>query len=128
MNKVSCQTRCIFFIILLICFYLPKNPIIELQRVLSLSPAPIERIFGIKSLFSGATTAFHYAVRGDIIYAFKFNIVYPFFFIISIKYLIKGELYNITNKKEEFNFFFIIFILSLINNYTINIYDIFIVI
>jgi hypothetical protein len=42
---------------------LDRNPVVRLEAKLGLSPSPLERLFGIRGLFSGMTEATYQLVR-----------------------------------------------------------------
>jgi hypothetical protein len=58
---------------------LDHNPLVRLQALLGLSPSPLERLFGIRGLFSGMTEATYRLTLLDVIGAGEANIlVFPF--------------------------------------------------
>ncbi|WP_439526072.1 DUF2752 domain-containing protein [Roseovarius mucosus] len=56
---------------------LARNPIVYLQASLGLSPAPLERLTGFKTVFSGMSEAFHRMATGDFWGAFSANFLAP---------------------------------------------------
>ena len=51
--------RLFLFFLLLLFFSLENNPLVRLEAIIGLSPSPIEKIFGVKSFFSGMTEGVH---------------------------------------------------------------------
>ena len=54
---------------------LDRNPVVRLEAKLGLSPSPLERLFGIRGLFSGMTEATYQLVRLDLGRALAANIL-----------------------------------------------------
>jgi hypothetical protein len=54
---------------------LDRNPLVRLEAVLGLSPSPLEKLFGVKGLFSGITEGMHRLVYGDVTGALAANIL-----------------------------------------------------
>src|SRR6185503_9687830 len=54
---------------------LDRNPVVRLEAKLGLSPSPLERLFGIRGLFSGMTEATYQLVRLNLGRALAANIL-----------------------------------------------------
>lgn len=93
-----------------------KNPIVKFEAKFGFSPSPIERIFGIKSLFSGMTEGVHQFVRMNIIASLEANVFAPFVIPLALYYCLTWNIPKIDNKKKEVIFFSGFIVLSIIVN------------
>ena len=68
------------------------NPIVRLQATIGLSPSPIEKLFGLKSLFSGMTEGVYQLLNLNFRESVKANIFSPvivpllFYFLINVSH------------------------------------------
>jgi hypothetical protein len=79
--------------------YLPANPLVRLEAVLGLSPAPLERYLGIKSVFSGMTEGMHRLVHGELNKALEANILTPLVACVLLCWAVKGG--RLTTRRQE---------------------------
>jgi hypothetical protein len=93
-----------------------NNPVVKLEAVLGLSPSPIERLFGIKSLFSGMTEGVHQFMRMDIKSSIRANIFAPFVMPIVIYGVLTWKIPKIDTRNKEYIFFAIFIGLSVVIN------------
>ncbi len=93
-----------------------NNPIVKLEALIGLSPSLTERIFGVKSLFSGMTAGVHYFVNLDLISSVKANVFAPLIIPILSYYLASWSVPKIDSREKEFMFFSIFVGLSVIVN------------
>lgn len=107
----------VFIIVLLFAFaFIENNPIVRLEALLGLSPSPVERLFGVKSLFSGMTEGVHRLARWELILAFRAN---PFAILVPPIIVYCCLLWRfpvIDTKKKEKIFFSVFIFLSLLVN------------
>lgn len=96
--------------------YIENNPIVRLEAVLGLSPAPLERFFGIKSLFSGMTESVHQFVRLNFVSSFRSNpfgpLVIPVFVVCCLFWWVP----TLDTKKKEIIFFLLFITASAVVN------------
>ncbi len=108
--------RLSLLIFLLLFAYIENNPIVKLEARLGLSPSPIERLFGVKSLFSGMTEGVHQFVNLNFAASFKANpfapLVLPFITYCCLFWWFP----KIDSKNKEAIFFAVFALLSLIVN------------
>ena len=83
---------------------LDQNPIIHLQSVLGLSPAPFERFTGFRTLFSGMSESFHRLAVGDVPGAIDANFLSPFFALAFISALVTWKWPKLNCRRDEFVF------------------------
>jgi len=76
-NKPNKILRLLLLLFIVGLASIDKNPIIRLEAVIGLSPSPIERIFGLKSLFSGMSEGLYQLVNLNFSHAIKANILTP---------------------------------------------------
>lgn len=107
----------LLIIILLACFALiENNPVVRLEAVLGLSPSPIERFFGTKSLFSGMTEGVHQFVRLNIMTSVEANIFSPLVIPALVFFISTWRVPKIDTKKKEQVFFLVFIAMSAIVN------------
>ena len=92
------------------------NPIVKLEAKLGLSPAPIERFFKIKSLFSGMTEGTYQLLNRNIRGALEANVFTPLVLAYLICLLFFYRSMKINTKKKEIIFFLVFIILSILVN------------
>ena len=95
---------------------LDENPVVRLEAILGLSPSPIEKLFGVKSVFSGMTEACHKITNFEFKKALEVNFLVPIFVILGIYFVLIGKLPKIDSKRKELSFFAITLILSILIN------------
>lgn len=96
--------------------HIDNNPIVRLEAWLGLSPPPIERFFGVKSLFSGMTEGVNQFAKLNLAASFKANpfapLVLPFvsFCCLSWRFPV------IDSRRKEITFFALFVLFSLVVN------------
>ncbi len=107
----------LLIIIALICFvFIENNPVVRLEAELGISPSPIERFFGIKSLFSGMTEGVHQFVRLNFLASVRANVFAPFVIPIVVFFIFTWKIPKVDTKKKEYTFFLMFIVMSLIVN------------
>ena len=110
--------RLLLFFLLLLFFSLENNPLVRLEALIGLSPSPIEKIFGVKSLFSGMTEGVNQMAMFNIENALKANIFSPLVIPLLLLLFLRGKAPKIKTKKHELIFFSsFIFLSILVNTY-----------
>jgi hypothetical protein len=107
-----------FLLILMLAGFasMENNPVVKLEAMLGLSPSPIERLFGIKSLFSGMTEGVHQFVRMNLKLSIMSNLFAPFVMPIAIYCVLTWKIPKIDTRKKEYIFFAIFIGLSVVIN------------
>jgi hypothetical protein len=95
---------------------LERNPIVRLEAKLGLSPSPLERLFGVKGLFSGMTEGMYRLIHGDILGAMSANILTPFFAVVVSSCFIAGYRPRIETRGDEIVLFVSVVVLSVLVN------------
>ena len=90
---------------------IPNNPLVILQARLGLSPAPLERYLGVKSLFSGMTEGAHQLAHLNFRSAFEANIFSPLLITVIAIMIVFWRFPKIHTKTQEMSFF-IFFVLA----------------
>lgn len=80
---------------------LAQNPIIHLEGILGLSPAPFERFTGFRTLFSGMSEAVHRLAVGDIPGAIDANFLAPLLALAFILALVTWRLPKLRCRRDE---------------------------
>jgi hypothetical protein len=97
--------------------YIDNNPIVRLEAWLGLSPSPIERFFGVKSLFSGMTEGVNQFARLNLAASFNANpfapLVLPFVSFCCLNWWFPV----IDSRRKEVAFFVLFVFLSLVVNF-----------
>lgn len=93
-----------------------NNPIVKLEAILGLSPSPIERLFGIKSFFSGMTEGVHQFVHMDIESSIRANVFAPFVMPALIYGVLTWKIPKIDTRKKEYIFFAVFIGFSIVVN------------
>lgn len=96
--------------------FIEKNPVVRLEAILGLSPAPLERFFGIKSLFSGMTEGVHQFARLNIEASVKANIFSPLVIPLVVFFISTWKIPKIDTKNKEYVFFLVFIGMSVIVN------------
>jgi hypothetical protein len=97
---------------------LDHNPIVALNSQLGLSPSLMERVFGIKGIFSGMTEGMFRLSRGEIEQSMAANVLTPFFAIAVVGCVIAGVRPRIKTKTAEWIVIFSTVLLVFIVNIT----------
>ena len=108
--------RILVGVFLALFFSLDKNPVVRLEAVLGLSPSPLERFFGVKSVFSGMTEGIVRFMNLEIRSAFEANIFSPLVVPLICLLLVIGRVPQINSKRRECSFFASIIIMSVMVN------------
>ncbi len=93
-----------------------NNPLVKLEAKLGLSPAPLEKFFSIKSLFSGMTEGVHQFTRLNIEEAIKANIFSPFVIPLVVFVILTWRIPKLDTSNKEYVFFASFIGLSVIVN------------
>jgi len=93
-----------------------NNPLVKLEAKLGLSPSPIERIFGIKSFFSGMTEGVHQIANLNFYNAIQANIFSPIIVLLFIYFWITWDIPKIDTRKKEVTFFSVFILCSVVVN------------
>ena len=95
---------------------LERNPVVVIIAKLGLSPSPLERLFGVKGVFSGMTEGMFRLVHGNFLGALDANVFTPAFAVVFIVCVLTGYRPKIKNRKQELIFLLLVVFLSLIVN------------
>jgi hypothetical protein len=82
-----------------------NNPVVRLEAFLGLSPSPLERFFGIKSLFSGMTEGVHQFVRLNLAESIRANLFAPLVVPLLVFLVVTWRFPKIDSKQKEAIFF-----------------------
>lgn len=82
-----------------------RNPLVRLEALLGLSPAPLERVLGLKGPFSGMTEGIHRLAHGNLVGSVQANIFTPAFAILVATCCLSGWRPRIRTKRQERGFF-----------------------
>ena len=103
--------------ILLVAFFsLEPNPLVRLEALLGLSPAPLEKHLGIRSLFSGMTEGVVRTLHGDLREAIRANVFSPLVVPLLMFFLWIGKVPALASRRSEISFFCGFVLLSVIVN------------
>ena len=108
--------RLFLFFLLLLFFSLENNPLVRLEAIIGLSPSPIEKIFGVKSLLSGMTEGVHQMAFLNVQDALNANIFSPIVIPLLLLLFIRGKIPKIKTRKHELVFFSSFIFLSVLVN------------
>lgn len=95
---------------------LEQNPLVRLQAILGLSPAPLERLLGIKNLFSGMTEGVHRLALLDFRGSVSANVFAPAALFIVTAAILTWKVPKIHSRANEVAFFTIFLVLSILVN------------
>lgn len=95
---------------------LDRNPVVALIAKLGLSPSPLERLFGIKGMFSGMTEGMFRLVHGDIAGAIAANVLTPAFAVVFVSCVAIGYRPQIRTRQQEWVFLLSVVFLSVFVN------------
>lgn len=115
-NKPSFAWRLVLIIIVAVFAAIDNNPVVKLEAVLGLSPSPIERLFGVKSLFSGMTEGVHQFVRMDFESSIKANIFSPLVIPLISYVILAWRFPKLKTRRQEYMFFGVFIMLSFVVN------------
>lgn len=107
-----------FLLLLVIIWFMAieNNPLVRLEAILGLSPPPIERFFGMKSLFSGMTEGVQQFVRLNFESSIESNIFSPLIVAMIIFAILTWNVPKLDSKEKEYVFFCIFILLSAVVN------------
>ena len=108
--------RLFLFFLLLLFFSLENNPLVRLEAIIGLSPSPIEKIFGVKSLLSGMTEGVHQMAFLNVQDALNANIFSPIVIPLLLLLFIRGKIPKIKTRIHELVFFSSFIFLSILVN------------
>lgn len=115
-QKPHLAVRLLVILLLAAFAFIENNPVVRLEAVLGLSPSPIERFFGIKSLFSGMTEGVHQFVRLNVMASIEANIFSPLVIPIVVFFISTWRVPKIDTKNKEQVFFLAFIVMSAIVN------------
>ncbi len=92
------------------------NPLVRIEAQVGLSPAPLERFFGIKNFFSGMTEGAHRLARFDFLGSLEANIFTPLFLAASVLAILMWRVPKVDTRAKELVFFVVFVGLSLVVN------------
>ena len=90
------------------------NPIVRFEAVIGLSPSPIERIFGVSSLFSGMTQALHSLAHLEFGKAVSANFLVVLVPVFAVAWSLGWDIPKLDSRYKE-NVFFVLVILASIS-------------
>lgn len=107
-----------FMLLALLCIFLTleNNPLVRLEAIIGLSPSPIERFFGIKSLFSGMTESINQVANLNLRQSIEANIFGLPFLIISVFFITTWKFPKLDTRVKEAMFFLLFLTMSAIVN------------
>ena len=108
--------RLLLFLLLLLFISIENNPLVRLEAIIGLSPSPIEKIFGVKSLLSGMTEGVHQMAFLNVQDALNANIFSPLVMPLLLLLFIRGKIPKIKTRKHELVFFSSFIFLSILVN------------
>ena len=95
---------------------LERNPVVVLIAKLGLSPSPLERLFGVKGMFSGMTEGMFQLAHGNFAGAINANILTPAFATVFTICVVIGYRPQIKTRKQELVFLLsVVFLSALVN-------------
>jgi len=96
--------------------WIDHNPLVWLLAKLGLSPSPLERLFGIRGLFSGMTEASHQLARFDLDASLRANVLTIPVLISAAIVVLRWQAPKLATRRREMAFFAIAIVGTLINN------------
>ena len=109
-------TRIILIISISIFAYIENNPFVRLEAKLGLSPSPLERYLGVKSLFSGMTEGVHQLFHLNIYESVQANIFSPLVVFVLIYFISTWKFPKLDTIRKEYAFFLSFIVLSILVN------------
>lgn len=95
---------------------LERNPVVVLIAKLGLSPSPLERLFGVKGMFSGMTEGMFRLAHGNFAGSIDANILTPAFATVFTICVVSGYRPQIKTRKQELVFLLsVVFLSALVN-------------
>jgi hypothetical protein len=96
--------------------WIEHNPLVRLIADLGLSPSPLERLFGIRGLFSGMTEASHQLARFDVPASLRANVLTIPLLVLAAIVILRWQAPTLATRRREMSFFAIAVVGTLINN------------
>ena len=96
--------------------WIEHNPLVLLVARLGLSPSPLERLFGIRGLFSGMTEASHQLARFDIGASLRANVLTIPVLILAATIILRWQAPKLATRRREVSFFVIAILGTILNN------------
>ena len=105
-------------VVLLGCFVaIENNPLVRLQAQLGLSPSPLERLFGVRGIFSGMTEASHQMVRLNFAESLQANVLAGPVLAAIAAAILAWTAPAMTTRGREWAFFAVIVAGTAVNNF-----------
>jgi hypothetical protein len=95
---------------------LDRNPVVALIAKLGLSPSPLERLFGVKGMFSGMTEGMFRLAHWDLAGSMAANVLTPFFATVVATCVVIGYRPQIKTRQQELAFLLSVVFLSVLVN------------
>ena len=116
-NKpVAFASRAIVALVAVAFARLEHNPLVRFEALVGLSPAPLERFFGIKGAFSGMTEGTFRLAHGDFQQAIAANVFTPVIALLLGAWLFTGYLPRIQKRSHEVLCFATLLVMTICNN------------
>ena len=115
-KKPSYIWRFLLLVVITMFAAIDNNPLVRLEAQLGLSPSPIERIFGVKSLFSGMTEGLFQFVNMNMGSSIQANIFAPLVIPLVAYSILTWKFPKVDTRKKEHIFFSVFIMLSIIVN------------
>jgi hypothetical protein len=96
---------------------LRHNPLVRLEAWLGLSPSPLEKLFGIKGLFSGMTEGMYRLSHGDVRGSIEINALTPVMALLVVGCIVFGYRPRVRTRRSEMAFFGFVLISTLLVNF-----------
>lgn len=77
-----------------------RNPLVRMEALVGLSPAPLERFTGIRTVFSGMTAAAYDMTRLDFLAAVRSNVLSPVIAVICVVCIVSWKFPKATPERE----------------------------
>lgn len=96
--------------------WIEHNPLVWLVAKLGLSPSPLERLFGIRGLFSGMTEASHQLARFELGASLRANILTIPVLMLAATVVLRWQAPKLVSRRREVAFFAVAILGTMINN------------
>lgn len=116
-TKPSLWLRLSIVVLVVLFVRIENNPIVRLQAQLGLSPSLVERIFGVKSLFSGMTEGVHQFAKLNVPASVHANPLAPMVLPLFAYWCFVWRFPVIDGKCKEIVFFVSVILLSIAVNF-----------
>lgn len=105
-------------LVVVLCWFarLEHNPLVQLEARLGLSPSPLERLFGIRGMFSGMTEATHRLSSLDLAGALQANVLVLPVLAAIVAAILCWNVPKLDTRRREAGFFALVIVGSAINN------------